>query len=89
MARPERRAGVDCLLVQIEVAEFERSMIRERVNAGLARARANGVKLGRPPVAPKIEQRIRDLRAQGMGLIRIGRELGIGTGTVQRVVAAG
>jgi hypothetical protein len=47
------------------------------------------VKLGRPPVAPKIEQRIRDLRAHGMGLIKIGRELGIGPGTVQRVVSAG
>jgi len=69
-------------------AEFERSMIRERVNVGLARARANGVKLGRPPVAPKIEQHIRDLRAQGMGILKIGREVGVDTGTVQCVVAA-
>ena len=37
-----------------------------------SRARANGVKLGRPTVAPKIEQRVRELRAQGMGLIKIG-----------------
>ena len=69
-------------------AEFERAMIRERVNAGLARARANGVKLGRPTVAPNVEQRVRELRAQGMGLIKIGREVGVGTGTVQRIVAA-
>jgi DNA invertase Pin-like site-specific DNA recombinase len=67
-------------------AEFERAMIRERVNAGLARARANGVKLGRPTVAPKVEQRVRELRAQGMGLIKISREVGVGTGTVQRIV---
>ena len=67
-------------------AEFERAMIRERVNAGLARARANGVKLGRPTVSPKVEQRVRELRAQGMGLIKIGREVGVGTGTVQRIV---
>ena len=60
--------------------------VRERVNAGLARARANGVKLGRPTVAPKVEQRVRELRAQGMGLIKIGREVGVGTGTVQRIV---
>src|SRR6201984_2807696 len=39
-------------------AEFERSMIVERVNAGLARARANGIKLGRKPVKPAVEQRI-------------------------------
>ena len=36
-----------------------------------------------------IPARIRDLRAQGMGLIKIGCELGIGTGTAQRVMAAG
>ena len=51
-----------------------------------SRARANGVKLGRPTVAPKIEQRVRELRAQGMGLIKIGREVGVDTGTVQRIV---
>jgi DNA invertase Pin-like site-specific DNA recombinase len=33
-------------------AEFERGMIRERVNGGLARAKAKGVKLGRRPVKP-------------------------------------
>ena len=69
-------------------AEFERCMIRDRVNTGMARARANGVKLGRPTVSPKVEQRVRELRAQGMGLIKIGREVGVGTGTVQRIVGA-
>ena len=34
-------------------AEFERGIIRERVNAGLARARANGTKLGRPELIPR------------------------------------
>ena len=69
-------------------AEFERGMIRERVNAGLARARAKGVKLGRRPIAADVEKRILALRSQGMGMIKIGRELGIGTGTAQRVVGA-
>jgi DNA invertase Pin-like site-specific DNA recombinase len=45
-------------------AEFERGIIRERVNAGLARARANGTKLGRRPVKPAVEARIRRLRAK-------------------------
>src|SRR5713226_2740721 len=36
-------------------AEFERSMIRQRVNAGLARARAQGKRLGRPKIAAKTE----------------------------------
>jgi len=57
-------------------AEFERGIIRERVNAGLARARANGTKLGRRRVKPSIEQRIKELRQGGMGILKIGREVG-------------
>ncbi len=41
-------------------AEFERSMIRQRVNAGLTRARAQGKRLGRPSIDAKTEQAIRD-----------------------------
>jgi DNA invertase Pin-like site-specific DNA recombinase len=67
-------------------AEFERGMIRERVNAGLARARAKGVRLGRRPVPPATERRIRELKAGGMGILKIGRTLGVGTSVVQRVV---
>ena len=69
--------------------EFERGMIRERVNAGLARARERGVKLGRRPVKASVEQRIRELRSEGMGILKIGRTLGVGTSVVQRVVFAG
>jgi DNA invertase Pin-like site-specific DNA recombinase len=36
-------------------AEFERAMIQERVRAGLARARSEGKRLGRPPIAPALE----------------------------------
>ena len=64
-------------------AEFERGIIRERVNAGLARARANGVKLGRRRVKPSIEAQIVTLRDEGYG--RFGKKLGIGTSVVQRV----
>ena len=46
-----------------------------------------GTKLGRRPVAPSVEARIRALRADGMGMLKIGRELGIGTSVVQRVLA--
>jgi DNA invertase Pin-like site-specific DNA recombinase len=66
-------------------AEFERGIIRERVNAGLARARANGTKLGRRRVKPAVEQRIVELRAKGDGILKIGKTLGIGTSVVQRV----
>jgi DNA invertase Pin-like site-specific DNA recombinase len=67
-------------------AEFERGIIRERVNAGLARARANGTKLGRRRVEPAVEARILELKADGQGILKIGRKLGIGTSVVQRVV---
>jgi DNA invertase Pin-like site-specific DNA recombinase len=69
-------------------AEFEREIIRERVRAGLARAKANGTKLGRRPVGNAVEERIRILRGKGMGIVRIGREIGVGTSVVQRVVAS-
>ena len=68
-------------------AEFERGMIRERVNAGLARAKAKGVKLGRKRIAPRLEERILKLRKGGMGILKIGRQLHIGTSAVQRVLA--
>jgi DNA invertase Pin-like site-specific DNA recombinase len=68
-------------------AEFERGMIRERVNAGLARAKERGTRLGRPPVKSSVEARIRELRTEGMGILKIGRTLGVGTSVVQRVLA--
>jgi DNA invertase Pin-like site-specific DNA recombinase len=74
-------------------AEFERSMIQERVRSGLSRARAAAAAkgevfvTGRPKVAQDTEQRIRELRATGMGLIKIGKTVGCGTSAVQRVVA--
>jgi DNA invertase Pin-like site-specific DNA recombinase len=69
-------------------AEFERGIIRERVNAGLARARAKGTKLGRRLVAPSVEVRIRELRSNGDGILKIGKKLGVGTSVVQRVIRA-
>ena len=68
-------------------AEFERSMISERVKSGLERAKANGKTLGRPKVADEVEEQILELRNQGMGILKIGKELGVGTSTVQRVIS--
>lgn len=67
-------------------AEFERAMIRERVKAGLARARGQGKRLGRPPVAPKVERAIHKARGKGAGIKSIAKRLGVGVGTVQRVL---
>lgn len=69
-------------------AEFERAMIQERVRAGLARARAQGKTLGRPRIGVAVETAIRDARAKGKAIQRIAREVGVGVGTVQRVLAA-
>jgi DNA invertase Pin-like site-specific DNA recombinase len=63
-------------------SEFERAIIVERVNSGLARAKAAGTRLGRPSVGSEVEARILELRRSGMGLKAIARRLGIGTGTV-------
>lgn len=68
-------------------AAFERDITIERINAGLARARAQGKQLGRPRISEKVEERIRDLRAKGSGKLKIARALGVGVGTVQRVLA--
>jgi DNA invertase Pin-like site-specific DNA recombinase len=52
------------------------------VNAGLARARANGTKLGRRRVDPTVEARILELKADGHRILKIGRKLGVGTSVV-------
>ncbi|WP_284617462.1 recombinase family protein [Aquabacterium humicola] len=70
-------------------AEFERGMIQERVKAGLARARSAGTKsgkpIGRPTVAPDVEAKIRQLRADGVGITRTARLIGCGVSVVQRI----
>jgi DNA invertase Pin-like site-specific DNA recombinase len=69
-------------------AEFERSMIQARVKAGLERARAAGKTLGRKPISAKVEAAITARLEAGVGMLKIAKELGIGTGTVQRVQKA-
>ena len=72
-------------------AEFERSMIRERVNAGLARARAEGTRLGRPATVADDKAKVRAIkaaRAAGKSFRAVADEFGVGVGTVQRLTAA-
>ena len=66
------------------VAELERSLIAERVKAGLRNARAKGKRLGRPRVAVDAA-RIAALRALGQPWTAIAGKLGVGEGTVRRV----
>jgi DNA invertase Pin-like site-specific DNA recombinase len=75
------------LLFQITGAfsEFERSIIRSRVNLGLARARAQGKRLGRRPVSADVVERIRTQLATGAGILKTAKALGCGVGTVHRI----
>ena len=66
-------------------AEFERTMIRQRIKAGLKRAVAQGVKLGRPKIDRTTERKVRQQLARGEGILKVAKSLGIGTGTVQRI----
>jgi DNA invertase Pin-like site-specific DNA recombinase len=69
-------------------AEFERAMIRERVQAGLARARAQGKTLGRPRLDASKERAIRrELRKGDKGIRKIATLVGVGTNAVQRIKA--
>ena len=67
-------------------AEFERAMIRERVMAGLKRARRQGKTLGRPRINRAIERAIQTARNDGKSIKAIAAECGVGVGTVQRVI---
>lgn len=70
-------------------AEFEAAMIRERVRAGVARAKRKGTKsgraIGRPKIDSKREQAVREALQTGAGILKVARKIGVGTGTVARI----
>ena len=68
------------------VAEFEREIIRERVNAGLAVAKKKGVRLGRPATLDAHRDEIARLRTAGLSCRTIAKELDIPVGSVFQVV---
>ena len=75
------------MMIQVlgSLAEFERSLIRERTSAGLAHARAMGKRIGRPPSG--LEAEIRQLRGQGKSYRAIKRELKVSLGSINRALA--
>lgn len=77
-------AGKMVFTVLGAVAELERSLIVERVKAGLRNARSKGRKLGRPRSVVDAS-RVATLRSQGLGWKRIATELGVGVGTLYRL----
>ncbi len=69
-------------------AEFERAMIRERVRSGLARARGQGKRLGRPSTPAEVVAAVQaDLQAGDMGIRRIAAKHGVEVSVVQKVRA--
>jgi DNA invertase Pin-like site-specific DNA recombinase len=66
-------------------AEFERAIIVERVKAGLARARAQGKRLGRPALPAATQERVRERLAAGMGILKVAKTVGVGVSAVQRI----
>ena len=68
-------------------AEFERSMIQERVKAGITRVRAKGQRWGRRKIEdtdPNVCTQILAFRRQGLGMVAIGKRVGLSSRTVWR-----
>ena len=79
-------AGRLQLHVLCAVAEFEREIIRERVNAGIAAARSRGVKLGRPSTLKRHEKAVAALMGEGLGVCAIARRLGIPLSSAHKII---
>src|SRR5262245_5595778 len=83
LTTPTGRAMAGLLAV---FAEFEREILRERVCAGLARARQNGKRLGRPMTAGLHADQVRKLHRAGVSKSEIARRLQIGRTSVRRIL---
>lgn len=85
---PDTAAGRMMLGMLATLAEYERELITERVNAGMAAARQNGAKFGRPPVNPNVIQEkleiVREVRAKGRTAEEAARLVGWSRATLYR-----
>ena len=69
-------------------AEFERAIITSRILAGQARARAKGVRMGRPPVSPIRLETVRKGLQEGGSIRTVAQAAGVSTATVMRIKRA-
>ena len=83
LTTPAGRAMAGLLAV---FTEFEREILRERVRSGLARARHEGKKLGRPPTAIRHTAEVQRLHDAGLSKAAIARRLQIGSTLVRRIL---
>lgn len=72
--------------VMASLAQFERALISERVKAGMARAKAQGKRISRAPLAEELQAQIATLYVEGLSIHQIGKQLGIGYGTAWNYV---
>ena len=84
LTTPAGRAMAGLLAV---IAEFEREILRERTRTGLAQARLNGTRLGRPETATLHATAVRKLHRAGVSKSEIARRLQIGRTSVRRILA--
>jgi len=85
LTTPSGRAMAALLAV---FAEFEREILRERVRAGLAHARRNGKRLGRPKTVARYAAEIRKLHHSGVSKSEIARRLQVGRTSVRRILTS-
>ncbi len=69
-------------------AEFERSLLQERIKAGLAYAKSKGKSLGRPSLSPDTRDQVQELAAKGVSKRQIAKELAISRGSVRNILKA-
>jgi len=86
LTTPAGRAMAGLLAI---FAEFEREILRERTRAGLAQARLNGKRLGRPATAALHTAEIRKLHRAGVSKAEIARRLRVGRTSVRRILKEG
>jgi DNA invertase Pin-like site-specific DNA recombinase len=72
--------------VMASLAQFERALISERVKAGMARAKAQGKRISRAPLAKELQAQIVALAAEGLSIHQIGKQLGLGYGTAWKYI---
>jgi putative DNA-invertase from lambdoid prophage Rac len=83
LTTPTGRAMAGLLAV---FAEFERDILRERVKAGIAQARAEGKPHGRPKTASLLRDQVEEMYEAGMSKSEIARRLSIGRTSVRRML---
>ena len=75
------------LTVLGSLAQFEREIMRERINAGIARAKAQGKKMGRPSVVNEsLRNAVTMLFEKGVSIRNIAKTCTIGVGTAYKII---